>query len=123
MAPLLRRVSTIWVHVLDVRAARRFYRDGLGLKELEYQNRRSDAFALYRIPKGPRLGIHRMEEDCGREPGTVTGLYFQVRDVRQVTKAVRRAGGKVTVKPQKGASGDWWASVTDPEANEFVIHE
>jgi predicted enzyme related to lactoylglutathione lyase len=123
MAPLLRKVSTIWVHVRDVRKARRFYREFLGLKELEYQNRKSDAFAVYRIPGGPRFGLHRMEAGCGREPGTVTGVYFQVRDVRKVAKRIRKGGGRVTLPPKKGTTGKWWASVTDPEGNEFVLHE
>jgi predicted enzyme related to lactoylglutathione lyase len=123
MAPLLRKVSTIWVHVRDVRKARRFYRDFLKLKELEYQNRKADAFAIYRIPKGPRLGLHRMEPGCGREPGTVTGIYFVVKDVRKVISRLRKGGGKVTQGPTKGSSGLWSAFVSDPEGNEFVLHE
>jgi predicted enzyme related to lactoylglutathione lyase len=116
----IQKIDAIWVHIRNIKKARVFYRDVLGLKELQASDEK--AFAVYQIPRGPWLGIHRQEKgEAGRPAGTVSGVYFKVKDVKKAAAAIKRRGGKITDRPEKQPWGDWTATVADPDGNEFVI--
>jgi len=118
-SPIL-KVDTIWVHIRDVRRARVFYRDALGLAELHYDE--ASQHASYRLPRGPPLAMHKQGKgEPGRRAGTVTGLYLRVADVRKAARAIKRRGGRVTDEPEKMPWGKWNATVADPDGNEFVL--
>jgi predicted enzyme related to lactoylglutathione lyase len=113
-------VDSIWVHIRDVRKARAFYRDALGLKELHYDEK--SEHASYRLPHGPPLSMHKQAKgEPGRPAGTVSGIYLRVADVKRAARDVERRGGRVTDPPAKMPWGKWNATVADPDGNEFVL--
>lgn len=68
------------------------------------------------------LGIHRQGKgEPGRRAGTVSGVYFKVKDVRKTARAFAKRGGKITDKRENQPWGDVSATVADPDGNEFVI--
>ncbi len=52
----IRKVNSIWVHVRDIKKARTFYHDVLGLKEIWFDEEGESA--SFRIPRGPPLSMH-----------------------------------------------------------------
>src|SRR6267378_7543123 len=69
-------VDAIWVHIRNIKKARVFYRDVLGLKELSASD--EEEYGIYQIPRGPKLGIHKQgKNEPGRKAGTVSGVYFK----------------------------------------------
>jgi predicted enzyme related to lactoylglutathione lyase len=118
----IKGIDSIWVHIRDVKKARTFYRDALGLKELDYSE--EGQYAMYKLPGAGYLGIHKQGKDePGRKAGTVSGVYFKVADVKRVASQIAKKGGRVTDKPEKKPWGDWNATIADPDGNEFVISD
>ncbi len=113
-------LDAVWVHIRDIKRSRAFYRDVLGLKEVNASDK--GMWAMYRIPAGPYLAIHRQfPGEPGRKAGTVTGLYFRVKDVHKAVRAIEKRGGRITDRPFKLPWGDTHATVADPDGNEFSI--
>lgn len=113
-------IDAIWVHIRNIKKARTFYTDVLLFKELSASD--EEEYAIYQIPRGPRLGIHRQgKTEAGRRAGTVSGVYFKVKDPRKAARAIAKRGGRITDRPEKQPWGDWTATVADPDGNEFVI--
>lgn len=122
MASTVKGLDAIWVHIRDVKKARPFYKDALGLKELDYNEEQQ--YATYQIPGAGWLGIHKQGKgEPGRKAGTVSGVYFKVADVRKAAAFIAKNGGKVTDKPEKKPWGDWNATVADADGNEFCISD
>jgi len=121
MAGPVKGLDAIWVHIRDIKKARAFYKDALGLKELRYSEEQE--YGTYAIPGTKSyLGIHRQGKDePGRRAGTVSGVYFKVADVKKAAAVIAKKGWKITDKPEKMPWGDWNATVADPDGNEFVI--
>jgi len=116
----IRKLNSIWVHVRDIKKARKFYRDVLGLKEIWYDEEGESA--SFRIPRGPPLSMHvQGKGEPGRPAGTVSGIYFSVVDVNRAARAIERKGGTVTDRPEKKPWGNWNATIADPDGNEFVL--
>src|SRR5881396_16390 len=92
----IRKLNSIWVHVHDIKNARKFYHDVLGLKEIWYDE--GGESASFRIPQGPPISMHVQGKD---EPG--------------------RPAGTVTDRPEKKPWGNWNATIADPDGNEFVL--
>jgi predicted enzyme related to lactoylglutathione lyase len=116
----IRGIDSIWVHIRDVREARKFYRDALGLKEISYSE--EGQHASYKVPGVGYLGIHKQAKgEPGRRAGTVSGVYFKVADVKKTAAQIAKRGGKVTDRPEKKPWGNWNATIADPDGNEFVI--
>lgn len=113
-------IDAIWVHIRNIKKAREFYRDVLGFKELRASD--EEEYGMYKIPHGPTLGVHRQAKgEPGRRAGTVSGIYFKVKDVPRTARKIAERGGKITDKPEKQPWGDWTATVADPDGNEFVL--
>ena len=116
----IRKLNSIWVHVRDIKKARAFYHDVLGLKEIWYDEEGESA--SFRIPRGPPLSMHvQGRDELGRSAGTVSGIYFSVVDVKRAARAIERKGGIVTDRPEKKPWGNWNATIADPDGNEFVL--
>jgi predicted enzyme related to lactoylglutathione lyase len=120
MSTDIQALDAIWIHIRDIRRSRVFYREVLGLKEISASDK--GQWAMFRIPRGPILGIHRQfPGEPGRKPGTVTGVYLRVKDVPKTARAIAKRGGRITDAPRKMPWGDVHATVADPDGNEFVI--
>jgi predicted enzyme related to lactoylglutathione lyase len=127
MSDVIESVGAVTVHVTDVKKARPFYKDVLGLKELDYDEKFQRA--RYALPgTSTILTIHRMGEgEGGRPPGTVTGIAFFHNDPFAAIAEVKRRGGTVTDEPQKvdrpGIVSYTLGVVADPDGNEFIIRQ
>src|SRR2546422_7842657 len=116
----IRKLNSIWVHVRDIKKARTFYHDVLGLSEIWYDEEGESA--SFRIPRGPPLSMHvQGKGELGRSAGTVSGIYFSVEDVKRAARAIERKGGTVPDRPEKKPWGNWNATIADPDGNEFVL--
>jgi predicted enzyme related to lactoylglutathione lyase len=113
-------LDAIWVHITDIAKARVFYRDVLGLPELGASDK--GMWAMYEIPGGPILGVHRrFPREPGRPAGTVTGAFLRVDDVEEAVRRTEARGGTITDRPLQQSWGDVHATVADPDGNEFVL--
>lgn len=120
MAPIIKGIDSVWVHIRDIKKARKFYREVFGFKETYYNE--DHATATYKVPGIGYFGIHKQgKEERGRKAGTISGVYFKVTDVKKAVAAIAGRGGKITDKPELMPWGDWNATVADPDGNEFVI--
>lgn len=116
--------SAVTIHVRDIQAARRFYREVLGLHEEGFTEQ--SGRAVYSFPGNPTiLAMHvQRPGEGGREPGTVSGIIFQHRDPRAAVEEIRRRGGTITLEPTEvPVPGGTMvrAAIADPDGNEFVI--
>ncbi len=117
-------LSAVTIHVRDIQAARKFYRDVLGLHEAGFTEQTGRA--VFDFPGNPTiLAMHvQRPGEGGREPGTVSGIIFQHHDPRAAVEEIRRRGGTITMEPLdvSGPGGTITrAVVADPDGNEFVI--
>jgi catechol 2,3-dioxygenase-like lactoylglutathione lyase family enzyme len=124
MNEVIEGVEAVTVHVRDIQAARKFYTDVLGLKELSFIAEASRA--AYALPgTGVLLTMHiQREGEGGREPGTVSGLIFSHRDPKAACEEIRRRGGTVVDEPRtfQAAMGTVTLGVVaDPDGNQFII--
>lgn len=120
MDPPVQGLDSITMHVTDVEAARRFYADVMGFREVLFAN----GLAVFAIPGGGRLAMHVQQPgEPGRAAGTVTGLMFAVADCAKAAEELRRRGGNVYDGPWKSPWGPTYATVADPSGNEFLIIE
>ena len=100
--------------------ARDFYGRVLGLKELSWDD--ASGRGAWQVPGGATIVAHVMRPDePGRLPGTVTGVQFSVLDAHAAAAEIKKRGGAITDEPWKAPWGPTYASVADPDGNEFVI--
>jgi predicted enzyme related to lactoylglutathione lyase len=124
MADVIEGLEAVTVHVRDIDAARRFYSEVLGLKELSFLPAASRA--AFAIPgTGAQLTMHiQREGEGGREPGTVSGVIFSHHDPKAAFEEIRRRGGTVVDEPEtrQMAMGMVTLGVfADPDGNQFVL--
>jgi|HubBroStandDraft_1064217.scaffolds.fasta_scaffold00084_61 catechol 2,3-dioxygenase-like lactoylglutathione lyase family enzyme len=125
MTEVIESLGAVTVHIRDVKASRAFYKDVLGLKEVDY----SEEFqrARYAIPgTSTILTIHRQGPDeGGREPGTVSGIAFFHHDPFAAIAEIKRRGGTVTSEPvtveRPGIVAYTLGVIADPDGNEFIV--
>jgi catechol 2,3-dioxygenase-like lactoylglutathione lyase family enzyme len=123
MVSTIHGLDAVTIHVRDVEKARTFYRDVLGLQEVQHVPQRGAVFAIPGIPTVLNMHIKQPQEQ-GREPGTVTGLVFSVLDITAACEGIRGAGGRITDEPEKATNptGSYMrATIADPDGNEFLI--
>ena len=123
MAITIQGLEAVTIHVRDVEKARTFYRDVLGLQEVQHVPQRGAVFAIPGIPTVLNMHLKQPQEQ-GREPGTVTGLVFSAPDVTAACDAIRAAGGRITDEPEKttNPTGAYMrATIADPDGNEFLL--
>jgi catechol 2,3-dioxygenase-like lactoylglutathione lyase family enzyme len=126
MTEVISGVSAITLHVREIGAARRFYRDVLGLQQLSFDEQPPRAtFALPGTSTILRMHLYDPEEG-GREPGTVTGVVFRSPDPVASCAEIRRRGGAVTHEPrllELPHARFVMGVVADPDGNEFIISD
>ena len=117
-------MPAVTVHVRDIQAARRFYREVLGLHEAGFNEQTGRAvFVLPGTPTVLAMHVPRPGEQ-GREPGTVSGIIFANHDPAAAAEEIRRRGGTITSEATSapGPGGPIVRVViADPDGNEFVI--
>ncbi|HVL47081.1 MAG TPA: VOC family protein [Candidatus Thermoplasmatota archaeon] len=117
---IVRELDCITLHVTDLEASRRFYRDVMGFRELVF----AQGLLVFALPGGARLSMHVQEPgEPGRPAGTVSGLMFGVDDCAKAVEALRGRGADVLEGPWKAPWGPTYATVADPSGNEFLLIE
>jgi predicted enzyme related to lactoylglutathione lyase len=120
---VIQGLDAITVHLTapNKTKARDFYSRVLGLKELSWDD--ASGRGAWQTPGGAAtLVAHVMRPDePGRLPGTVTGVQFTTTDVRASVAEVKKRGGHVTDEPWASPWGPIYATVADPDGNEFVL--
>lgn len=100
--------------------ARDFYTRILGLKELRWDE--ADGRGFWEISPGARLIAHVMApHEPGRPPGGVTGVMLTASDVRASAAEIARRGGTLVDPPWTSPWGTHYATVADPDGNEFLL--
>ncbi len=124
MVATIEGLEAVTVHVREIRRARKFYGEVLGLKELQFDG--SVGRAVFAIPGATatlRMHVYDPAEG-GREPGTVSGVVFSHHDPASACAEIVRRGGTVTDPPHEirppGFSA-MMAVIADPDGNEFVL--
>ncbi|MDA4113229.1 MAG: VOC family protein [Thaumarchaeota archaeon] len=117
-------MQAVSIHIRDIHKARRFYKDVLGLRELQFEEKASRAvFALPGTSTVLTMHIQVPGEE-GRDPGTVSGIVFSHPDPVAACDEIKRRGGSVTMEPKlievPGAKFVR-AVIADPDGNEFLI--
>jgi catechol 2,3-dioxygenase-like lactoylglutathione lyase family enzyme len=124
MGEVITGLHAVTIHIRDIQKARGFYRDVLGLKETNFNEKASrSAFALPGSATLLTMHIQSPGEE-GREPGTVSGVVFQHPDPAAACAEIKQRGGTVTVEPHviEFPGGKFTRAVfADPDGNEFVI--
>jgi catechol 2,3-dioxygenase-like lactoylglutathione lyase family enzyme len=124
MSDVIEGLYAVSIHVRDIRKARTFYRDVLGLSELRYDETAERAlFALPGTTTHLRMHVQGLGEG-GREPGTVSGILFHHRHPSEACAEIRRRGGTIVHEPRvvelPGSTFEL-AVVADPDGNEFIV--
>lgn len=124
MSEVVTGLHAVTIHIRDVQKARAFYRDVLGFKELNFEEKASRAvFALPGTSTLLTMHVQAPGEE-GRDPGTVSGIVFQHPDPAAACEEIARRGGTVTVEARRIESpfGQFVrAVIADPDGNEFII--
>lgn len=116
--PLIGPVAAVRVFTRDLDAARRFYREVLGLPELSS----TSTWAVYQA--GPvQLIAETDQPDDGEEPaaGRFTGFSFAVDDAAHVCEVLAGHGVVVVGPPETQPWGGTLAHVADPDGNVLTL--
>jgi len=124
MSDVVTGLHAVTIHIRDIQKARTFYRDVLGFREVNFDERGSRAvFALPATSTLLTMHIQAPGEE-GRDPGTVSGVVFHHSDPSAACAEIQRRGGTVTVEPKliefPGVKFVR-AVIADPDGNEFVL--
>ena len=124
MTEVITGLQAVTIHIRDIQKARGFYRDVLGFRELQFDEKASRAvFAIPGTSTVLTMHIQAPGEE-GREPGTVTGVVFSHPDPIMACDEIKQRGGTITMEPKlvevPGAKFVR-AVIADPDGNEFLI--
>ncbi len=114
--PKVKDLAFVAYSVRDVPAAIAFYRDVLGLEPGELFSEHWAEFNLGSATFGIGNG-----EPLGYEPGKSTGASFEVDDILAMRD--RLAANGTTVSDVKDFPNCSACFVTDPEGNQFSLHQ
>lgn len=114
---MVRDLAFAAYYVRDVQAARRFYKDVLGLKPGEWFNDDWIEFDL----GNTIFALDGTGEALGITPGTSTGVVFEVDDVDAMRQRLVDAGVQATEVRDMPSCRVSFAS--DPEGNRFAVHQ
>ena len=117
-------LHSVTVHIRDIQAARTFYRDVLGLREVAFDEKASRA--AFAIPGTATLLTMHIQApgEQGRDPGTVSGIVFHHPDPVAACATIRQRGGTVTTEPsvvELPGRKFVRAAFADPDGNEFLL--
>lgn len=124
MVDIIEGIEAVTVHIRDIERSRSFYREVLGLREVNYLPAASRA--AFAIPgTNTLLTMHVAgPEEGGREPGTVSGIVFTSHDPVRACAEIQRRGGMIVDAPHTfpAAIGTVTLGVfADPDGNQFVL--
>ncbi|MCI4320934.1 MAG: VOC family protein [Thermoplasmata archaeon] len=124
MAALIEGLQAVTLHVTDIPRAREFYANVLGLEEETPQPHVPRA--VFKIPgTSTKLLIHvQGGTEGGREPGTVSGIFFHCPDPLAACVQIQRHGGRIVGEPwtmKRGESKVVRAVIADPDGNEMIL--
>jgi catechol 2,3-dioxygenase-like lactoylglutathione lyase family enzyme len=124
MTEVVTRLHAVTIHIRDVRKARVFYKEVLGLKELKFDEKANRA--VFSLPgTSTILSMHvQAPSEGGREPGTVSGVVFSHPDPAAACREFEQRGGTVTLEPtlvELPGAKFVRAVIADPDGNEFLI--
>ncbi len=116
---MVEKIKNIVVFVKDIKAARRFYREQLGLppgQETEYM--------MEFLPgEGTALGVSLAMHDAAiKLVGRHTGITLTVKGLEELYAKLVREGVRFTEPLEKSPWGKM-AVVADPDGNEFALVE
>ena len=115
-------LDAITVHLTAPNAtkARDFYGRILGLKEIAWDEEQGRG--EWQVPGGVTIVAHVMQpHEPGRAPGTITGVMFATRDARASADEIRQRGGHIADEPWTAPWGPIYATVADPDGNEWLL--
>lgn len=118
---LITGIRMVSVNVRDLPKSQPFYQNVLGLVKTSHdENVNAD---LYELPgSSAPLAVHQMTaDDEGRPPGTVSGIILYVDDVARATTEIAKRGGRIADAAEKTSFGSVFATIADPEGNEFLL--
>jgi predicted enzyme related to lactoylglutathione lyase len=124
MTATIEGLEAVTIHIRDIHAAQKFYKEVLGLEEVQFDGKVGRA--VFAIPgTGVRLRMHLYDpEEGGREPGTVSGVVFSHKDPVAACAEITRRGGKVVDPPHEIHPPGFTVTmsvIADPDGNEFVL--
>ncbi len=124
MAEVIEGMEAVTIHVRDIRKARTFYGEVLGLKEVHFDEKASRAvFAIPGTSVALRMHVQGADEG-GRDPGTVSGIVFSHHDPVAACAEIRQRGGTITDEPHTINPPGFTVTMSvfaDPDGNEFVL--
>ncbi len=124
MTELIDGIEAVTVHIRDIRKARAFYGQVLGLQELQFDDQHGRAvFAIPGTTTALRMHVQGPDEG-GREPGTVSGIVFSSHDPVAACREIRRLGGTVVEEPHPIHPPGFTTTMAvfaDPDGNEFIL--
>jgi len=124
MSDAIAGLHAVTLHIRDLRKARAFYRDVLGLTELQYDEKANRA--VYALPGTTALLTMHIQQpgEEGRDPGTVSGVVFAYPDPTAACARIKERGGTITVEPkviETPTAKFTRAVIADPDGNEFIL--
>ena len=109
---------SVWYHVRDLEAGRRFYRDTLGFEETYFD---SDGRWSRLARRGMEIGLAEGEPEDGKRQPSGSVLYFQVADIQEAHASLAARGVEFIQPPRfitRLPQGElWMAEFRDSEGN------
>jgi len=118
---LITGIHMVSVSVRSLPTSRPFYQSVLGLVKTTHDDRVNAD--VYELPGSTApLAVHEQQANDGsRPPGTVSGIILYVDDVARAASEIAKHGGRITDPAEKTSTGSVFATVADPEGNEFLL--
>ena len=112
-------IDAAYFMVRDMKRARAFYEEALGMKPTLEMGDEHASFVEYDLGDGTTFGLACMPH---REWHTSGGLMFAVPDVAAALERVRATGVKITDEPMETPVCTM-AWMEDPDGNYFCLHK
>ncbi len=121
---MIRQTAHVCLVVNDLERAIHFYRDRLGFPvAFEFRRPEGALCGVYlKIGRRTFLELFETKEPISRSGGAYRHTCFEVEDIAQTTRELRRRGVEVT-EPKQGTDQSWQAWFEDPEGNRFELHQ
>lgn len=124
VSDVIEGLHAVTIHIRDIGAARKFYREVLGLDEVSFNEKMNRA--VFALPGTKTLlTMHpQAPGEEGREPGTVSGVVFHHHDPAAACARIRERGGTISSEPalvELPGAKFYRAAIADPDGNEFVL--
>jgi catechol 2,3-dioxygenase-like lactoylglutathione lyase family enzyme len=112
------------IYVRDVTRALRFYRDLLGLKELEvFQYDSHPVYARLQSAVGTTtIALHQVERGKELPPFDSIRLYFEVKGLDALCKSLQAEGVEIAQWPKPMPWGWTHAYLNDPDGHEVSLY-